>query len=230
MATVLVVEDERDLNRMIRDYLTSKGHDTHAAHDGAAALKAVFDARPDIVVLDLNLPNLDGLEVARVVATQTAIPTIITTARGEEHDRLAGLTAGADDYMVKPFSLPELALRIEAVLRRTRRGSVDTAGDTVVSAGDVHIDVDRRIVTVAGRRVDLTAAQFAILLTLAESPGRVFTRLQLLDAVQDTAYEGYERTVDVHIKNIRKRIEANPREPRRIVTVWGVGYRMEESE
>ncbi|MCG8479711.1 MAG: response regulator transcription factor [Spirochaetales bacterium] len=229
MATVLVVDDEHDLNRMICDYLASKGHDTRAAYDGAEAIRTVFDTHPDIIILDLNLPNLDGLEVARVVATQTAIPTIITTARGEEDDRLAGLTAGADDYVVKPFSLPELALRIEAVLRRTRRGPADTSQDTVVSVGDVHIDIDRRIVTVAGRRVDLTAAQFAILLTLAKSPGRVFTRLQLLDSVQDTTYDGYERTVDVHIKNIRKRIETDPHAPRRIVTVWGIGYRMEES-
>ncbi len=230
MATVLVVEDEHDLNRMICDYLASKGYKTRAAFDGAEAIRLVFDAPPDIIVLDLNLPNLDGLEVARVVATQTSIPTIITTARGEEDDRLAGFRAGADDYVVKPFSLPELALRIEAVLRRTDRRSADTSQDAVVSAGDVRIDVDRRIVTVAGRRVDLTAAQFSMLLTLAKSPGRVFTRLQLLESVQDTTYEGYERTVDVHIKNIRKRIETNPHEPRRIKTVWGVGYRMEESE
>lgn len=230
MATVLVVEDELDLNRMICDYLASKGHVPRAAFDGAEAIKAVFDDRPDIIVLDLNLPNLDGLEVARIVATQTSIPTIVTTARGEEDDRLAGFEAGVDDYVVKPFSLPELALRIEAVLRRTHGRSDATSTEAVVSVGDLHIDVDRRIVRVAGRRVDLTAAQFTMLLTLAKSPGRVFTRLQLLQSVQDGGYEGYERTVDVHIKNIRKRIETDPRDPRLITTVWGVGYRMEEAE
>jgi two-component system phosphate regulon response regulator OmpR len=231
MATVLVVEDETDLNRMIRDYLESKGFTTVEAGDGAGAVRAVFEQRPDIVLLDLNLPVLDGMHVARTIRAQTDVPIIVATARGEEEDRIDGFQAGVDDYVVKPFSLPELALRIEAVLRRVHAASArknDGETDEVV-AGDLRIDPARRRVLVHERPVELTAAQFAILRRLAESPGRVFTRMQLLESLQSDPYEGYERTVDVHIKNIRKAVEENPHEPRRIVTVRGVGYRLEET-
>lgn len=231
MARVLVVEDETQLNQMICDYLTHQGHETTPAYDGTTALRLTFELKPDIVVLDLNLPGLDGLDVARTITSQTDAPIIMTTARGEEEDRLEGFGVGADDYVVKPFSLPELAMRVAAVLRRSRRDvSAESPGSVaLVVVGDLTIDTDRHAVHKAGRRIDLTAAQFAILLRLASNPGRVYSRLQLLESFQPDAYEGYARSIDVHIKNIRKLIEDDPHAPRRIVTVWGVGYRMEEN-
>ncbi len=227
---VLIVEDEAELNTMIADFLVSRGFQAVSVYDGPSALRSVFEDPPDIVVLDLNLPGLAGLDVARTIVSQTTIPIVVTTARGEEEDRLAGFLSGADDYLVKPFSLPELALRIQAVLRRTE-GTIH--GDRRASAaktqrvGDLRMDADRRTVFVGDRRVELTAVQFDLLYLLASSPGRVFTRAQMLVAVQGEAFEGYERTIDVHVKNIRKRIEADPRRPRRLVTVRGVGYRLE---
>jgi two-component system OmpR family response regulator len=215
---------------MICDYLSHQGHEATPAHDGTSALRLAFELKPDLVILDLNLPGLDGLDVARTITSQTNVPIIMTTARGEEEDRLAGFGVGADDYVVKPFSLPELAMRVTAVLRRVQAGgsSGSTKTGTVVQVGDITIDNDRHAVHRAGRRIDLTAAQFAILSRLASNPGRVYSRLQLLESFQPDAYEGYERSIDVHIKNIRKLIEDDPHAPRRIVTVWGVGYRMEE--
>ena len=229
MHTILVVEDEPELNQMVRDFLTHRGYETIEARDGASALRTVFERAPDLVILDLNLPTLDGIDVARTIRAQTTTPVIMVTARGEEEDRLRGFEVGADDYVVKPFSLPELAMRVAAVLRRGTGGgqSADTPARIVV--GDLVIDPDRRTVHVGDRPVHMTAAQFAILSRLAAHPGRVYTRLQLLESFQEDAFEGYERSIDVHIKNIRKLIEENPREPRRVVTVWGVGYRMEAS-
>lgn len=235
MNTILVVEDEIELNQMVRDYLEHQGYRAVSATDGPEALRRVFAAPPDLVVLDLNLPGLDGIDVARTIRSQTAVPLILLTARGEEEDRLAGFDAGADDYVVKPFSLPELSMRIAAVLRRSAgAGRVPVAGiggddpaEAPLVVGDLVVDRIRRAIHVAGRDISPTAAQFAILERMASAPGRVFTRLQLLESFQQDAFEGYERTIDVHIKNIRKLIEADPRAPRRIVTVWGVGYRLE---
>ena len=228
---VLIVEDERDLNSMICDYLVSRGFAAEPVYDGAAAVRHIFEDPPDIVVLDLNLPGLGGLDVARTITTQTGIPIIVTTARGEEEDRLEGFLSGVDDYLVKPFSLPELALRISAILRRSAssRDAGRIGRDSVtVTVGNLRLDADRREVYVDDRRVALTAVQFAILHRLADSPGRVFTRLQLLESFQNQTFDGYERTIDVHIKNIRKRIEDNPRSPTRLLTVRGVGYRLED--
>ena len=227
MSTVLVVEDERDLNEMICDFLTHHGYETVAAFDGPGAIRMVFERQPDIVVLDLNLPHLDGIDVAKTITTQTSVPIIITTARGEEEDRLSGFSAGVDDYLVKPFSLPELAMRIAAILRRSSGPTAPETREPTVVAGDLVIDPQRRTVHVSGRSVSLTAAQFAILLRLAGNPGRVYSRLQLLESFQEDAFEGYERSIDVHIKNLRKQIEDDPRRPQRIVTVWGVGYRLQ---
>ncbi len=228
---VLIVEDEAELNAMICDFLASRGFETVSVYDGPSAVRSVFADPPDIVVLDLNLPGLAGLDVARTIVSQTAIPVVVTTARGEEEDRLAGFLSGADDYLVKPFSLPELALRIQAVLRRTegavRREGQAPSGRTLRVA-DLRIDPDRREVYVDDRSVELTALQFDLLYLLASAPGRVFTRARMLEAVQGERFEGYERTIDVHVKNIRKRIEADPKRPRRIVTVRGVGYRLED--
>ncbi len=227
---VLIVEDEPELNAMIRDFLASHGYSPVCVHDGAAAVRSVFEDPPDIVVLDLNLPGLAGLDVALTITSQTSIPIIVTTARGEEDDRLTGFLSGVDDYLVKPVSLPELALRIAAILRRTRAGAGhSTAGPSEpIRVGDLRIDPERREVYVGERRVELTSAQFSLLRRLAASPGRVFSRAELLDAMQGDAVEGYERTIDVHIKNIRKRIGDSARRPTRIVTVRGVGYRVED--
>lgn len=226
MPTVLVVEDEAELNQMICDYLTSRGHETIEARDGAEAVRLVFERRPDIMLLDLNLPVLDGLNVARTIRAQTNTPIIMATARGDEEDRIDGFETGADDYVVKPFSLPELALRIDAILRRSA-AAVPAEPEPEIVAGDLRMNTETRRVFAGGHEVELTAAQFAILRRLAEAPGRVFSRMQLLECMQADPYEGYERTIDVHIKNIRKAIEENPHEPLRIVTVRGVGYRLE---
>lgn len=228
MQTILVVEDEPDLNQMIADFLTHKGYATIQAYDGSTAMRLLFQSPPDLVILDLNLPHIDGIDVARTITTQTNVPVIIATARGEEEDRLHGFEVGADDYVVKPFSLPELAMRVAAVLRRAH-GTGQPDDDQLITVDDLVIDSDQYTVQVAGNSVHLTAAQFAILLHLARNPGRVYSRLQLLESFQQDSFEGYERTIDVHIKNIRKLIEADPRNPRRIVTVWGVGYRLERA-
>lgn len=230
MATILVVEDEAELNTIVCDYLGHRGYTTVGVMDGATALRKVFESTPDLVLLDLNLPGLDGLDVARTIRSQSGIPVIVTTARSDEEDRLAGFETGIDDYVVKPFSLPELAMRVAAVLRRTgNAGSHEGRRDGTIVAGDLIVDGERRVVVVGDREVHPTAAQFAVIQTLARSPGRVYTRLQLLESFQADAYEGYERTIDVHIKNLRKLIETNPRKPTRIVTVWGVGYRLESN-
>ncbi len=228
MQTILVVEDEPDLNQMIADFLTHEGYATIQAYDGSTAMRLLFQSPPDLVILDLNLPHVDGIDVARTITTQTNVPVIIATARGEEEDRLHGFEVGADDYVVKPFSLPELAMRVAAVLRRAH-GTGQPAADHLITVDDLVIDSDQYTVQVSGNPVHLTAAQFAILLHLARNPGRVYSRLQLLESFQQDSFEGYERTIDVHIKNIRKLIEADPRNPRRIVTVWGVGYRLERA-
>lgn len=226
MQTILVVEDEPDLNQMITDFLAHKGYAAVQAYDGSTAMRLLFQSPPDLVILDLNLPQVDGIDVARTITTQTNVPVIIATARGEEEDRLHGFEVGADDYVVKPFSLPELAMRVAAVLRRAH-GTGQPADAHLITVDDLVIDSEQYTVQVAGNLVHLTAAQFAILLHLARNPGRVYSRLQLLESFQQDSFEGYERTIDVHIKNIRKLIEADPRNPRRIVTVWGVGYRLE---
>lgn len=228
--TILVVEDETDLNQMMADYLTSQGYRTIQAYDGAGAIATVFQEQPGLIVLDLNLPRLDGLEVARTVIAETEIPIIIVSARGEEEDRLAGFNVGVDDYVVKPFSLAELSMRIGAVLRRSAKWESAGRGDDSqpIVVGSIVVDPARRVVTVGGHTVELTAAQFSILYAMARYPGRVFTRLQLLETFQDHAFAGYERTVDVHVGKIRKQIERDPRNPEILRTVWGVGYRIVE--
>lgn len=226
-AHILIVEDERELATMMTDYLTARGFRARAVFDGAAALKEVFSDPPRLVVLDLNLPGLDGIEVARTIRSQTGIPILIASARGEEEDRLDGFEVGADDYVVKPVSLPELVARITAILRRTQMDA-DHGDPPAIRLGNLVIDPGRRRVMVGDRPAHLTAAQFSVLERLASAPGRVFTRMQLLESFQADPYEGYERTIDVHIKNIRKQIEEDPRHPRLLTTEWGIGYRLEE--
>ncbi len=225
MRTVLVVDDEPEIVRLVRDYLERAGFAVVVAASGEAALRAVHRERPDIVVLDLGLPGLDGLDVARELRRTTSLPIIMLTARTEEADRVAGLELGADDYVSKPFSPRELVARVRAVLRRG--DSAASQGD-VVRAGSLLLDAGRMEVSVDGRPVELTATEFALLLHMARQPGRVFTRAQLLDAIHGVAVPSYERAVDAHVKNIRRKLEADPRAPRHLQTVFGVGYRVAE--
>jgi DNA-binding response OmpR family regulator len=224
MKTILVVDDEPKIVQVARDYLEHAGFTVLAAVDGVAALATARSAKPDLVILDLGLPGMDGLDVARALRKDSNVPIIMLTARGEETDKLIGLELGADDYVTKPFSPKELVARVRAVLRR-----VDTllasAGSDIIRAADMVLDVPRMQVTVGGRAVEMTPTEFELLATLARQPCRIFTRAQLLDAIHGVAFESYERAIDAHIKNIRRKIEPNPREPRYILMVYGVGYK-----
>jgi len=220
-----VVDDEVKIARPVRDYLEKAGFRVLTAYDGPTALAQFRQERPDLVVLDLNLPGMDGLDVARAIRRAGNTPIIMLTARVEEADRVAGLELGADDYVTKPFSMRELLARVRAVLRRS---GAERQPLPLIRVGDLLIDREKRRVTVAGKAVELTTTEFDLLTVLASSPGRVFSRMELLDRVQGVAYEGYERTIDVHIKNLRKKIEPDPRHPRYILTVYGVGYRLAE--
>jgi DNA-binding response OmpR family regulator len=222
MKTVLVVDDEPKIVQLARDYLEHAGFAVVTAADGRAALDEVRRRRPDLVVLDLGLPRLDGLDVTRSIRGDSNLPIIMLTARDDEVDKLVGLELGADDYLTKPFSPRELVARVKAVLRRTERQA--EPGD-VIRAGDLTLDVPRMRAELAGRPIDLTATEFQLLATLAAQPGRIFTRSQLLDAVHGVAFESYERAIDTHVKNIRRKLEPDPREPRYVLTVYGVGYR-----
>jgi two-component system, OmpR family, alkaline phosphatase synthesis response regulator PhoP len=226
MTTVLVVEDEIEIARVVRDYLDSAGFEVIVVGDGGSAIASVRSAKPDLLVLDLGLPGRDGLDVAREIRRWSNTPIVMLTARGDETDRVVGLELGADDYVVKPFSPKELVARIRAVLRRTRAAE---RGAEVLRAGDVEIDTGKMRVTVAGRAVELTPTEFQLLSTLVAEPGRVFTRGQLLDAVHGVAIESYERAIDAHVKNIRRKIEPQPGSPRYLVTVHGVGYRFADA-
>jgi two-component system, OmpR family, alkaline phosphatase synthesis response regulator PhoP len=226
--SVLVVDDEPGIVRLVRDYLERAGFEVIVATDGDGALRAARQQRPDLVILDLGLPGLDGLDVARSLRRDADVPIIMLTARTEEVDRVAGLELGADDYVTKPFSPRELVARVRAVLRRTEAARVQ---DDVVRVGDaIVLDTPRMEATVDGRQVELTPTEFALVAYMARQPGRVFTRAQLLDAVHGVAVESYERAIDAHVKNIRRKIEADPRAPRHLQTVFGVGYRLAEHE
>jgi DNA-binding response OmpR family regulator len=226
MTTVLVVEDEMEIARVVRDYLADAGFEVIVVGDGSSAVASVRSAKPDLMILDLGLPGRDGLDVAREVRRWSQTPIVILTARGDESDRIVGLELGADDYVVKPFSPKELVARVRAVLRRTRTSA---HGAEVLRVADVEIDTAKMLVTAAGRRVDLTPTEFEILATLAREPGRVFTRSQLLDAVHGVAIESYERAIDAHVKNIRRKLEPTPGVPRYVQTVHGVGYRFADA-
>ena len=228
MTTILVVEDELSIARLVRDYLEHAGFEVIVAGEGEVALSSVRGARPDLVVLDLGLPGRDGLDVTRELRRTTNLPIVMLTARGDEADRIVGLELGADDYVVKPFSPKELVARVRAVLRRTATAARD-GGPEVLRAADVEVDVPRMRVRVGGRVVDLTPTEFELVSTMVRQPGRVFTRGQLLDAVHGVAFESYERAVDAHVKNIRKKIEPSPGRPRYLLTVHGVGYRFADA-
>ncbi|MEW5990945.1 MAG: response regulator transcription factor [Chloroflexota bacterium] len=231
MKTILVVDDEPKIIQLARDYLEHAGYAVVTAADGRAALQAVESDAPDLVVLDLGLPEIDGLEVTRRLRQAGDIPIVMLTARDDELDKLLGLELGADDYVTKPFSPRELVARVRAVLRRSDltagTGSRAESGDAgqVLHAGDVAVDVARMRVSVAGREVELTPTEFQLLVALARRPGRILTRSQLLDAVHGVAFESYERAIDTHVKNLRRKLEPDPRVPRHVLTVHGVGYR-----
>jgi DNA-binding response OmpR family regulator len=222
MKTVLVVEDEHSIALLIRDYLERAGYGVILASDGGSAITHARVDTPDLIVLDLGLPGKDGLDALREMRRFSETPVVIVTARGDETDRIIGLELGADDYVVKPFSPRELVARVRAVLRRGERAASET---TVLRIGEVTIDREKMRVEIGGHTVDLTPTEFGLVAALASAPRRVFTRGQLLDAVHGVSFESYERAIDAHIKNIRRKIEPAPATPRYILTVHGVGYR-----
>jgi DNA-binding response OmpR family regulator len=221
--TILVVDDEPQIVQLVRDYLEHSGFTVLTATDGTSALRVARERQPDLVVLDLGLPGLDGLDVTRSLRREGAMPVVMLTARGEESDKLVGLELGADDYLTKPFSPKELVARVRAVLRRSEAAA--EAPELIRVGDDVLLDVPRMEASVGGRRIDLTPTEFKLLSTLARQPGRVFTRGQLLDAIHGVAFDSYERAVDAHVKNLRRKIEPDPRSPRYLQTVFGIGYR-----
>ena len=225
--TVLVVDDEPRIVQLARDYLENAGFAVLTAGDGTSAVHAFRTRHPDLVVLDLGLPELDGLDVTRAIRAESATPIVMLTARDDELDKLLGLELGADDYITKPFSPRELVARVRAVLRRTEGAAAATEPDRI-AVGDLVLDVPRMRVEVGGMPAELTPTEFTLLATMARQPGRIFTRSQLLDAVHGVAFESYERAIDAHVKNVRRKIEPNPREPRYVLTVYGVGYRVAE--
>ncbi len=226
MATILVVDDEPRIVQIVRDYLQHGGFTVLVASDGPTALRTARTGRPDLIVLDLALPGQDGLDVARTLRRDGDVPIIMLTARSDESDKLVGLELGADDYMTKPFSPKELVARIRTVLRRAE--GLKQPLELIRVGDDVELDVSRMQALFAGRTVDLTRTEFQLLAALARQPGRVFSRAQLLDAVRGVAFDSYERAIDAHIKNIRRKIEPEPRSPRYVLTVFGVGYRFAE--
>ena len=222
MKTILVADDEPRIVDLARDYLEHAGFAVITAADGPSALMMARTRKPDVMVLDLGLPGMDGLDVARALRRETSLPIVMLTARDDELDRVLGLEIGADDYVTKPFSPRELVARVRAILRRVDRQ--DEPGDRIEASG-VSIDQARMRVEIEGRTVELTPTEFQLLTTLARQPGRVFTRLQLLDAIHGIAFESYERAIDAHVKNLRRKLEPDPSRPRFVLTVYGVGYR-----
>lgn len=220
--TIMVVDDEPRLVALLESYLTQEGYRVTCCYDGRQALAAARKEHPDLIILDLMMPVMDGFEFMRLHRAERNTPIILLTARVEDDDKVLGLELGADDYITKPFKPRELMARVRAVLRRV--GETAPQGKVLEAAG-ILLDRERRLVQAGGREVDLTPSEFDILTALMSEPGRVFTRLDLLDVIQGVRYEGYERTIDTHIKNLRAKIEEDPRHPRWIETVYGVGYR-----
>jgi DNA-binding response OmpR family regulator len=220
--TVLIVDDAADLRMMVKSYLGAEGFRVVTAANGREALFVARSEKPDLILLDLMMPELGGYEFMRQYSKEADTPIIMLTARLEEHDKVLGLELGADDYVTKPFSPRELTARVRAVLRRAGRVS---AGPEVLRAADIELERETRQVRAAGRSVDLTNFEFELLAVLMAAPGRVFSRQELLIQVQGEAFEGYERNVDVHVRHLRQKIEPDPANPRYIETVYGAGYR-----
>lgn len=222
---VMVVEDEVKLRELVRSYLEREGMDVFSTGSGAEAIHYAGRSTLDLVILDLGLPDVPGEEVARELRSVSDVPILMLTAKSEERDRIAGLELGADDYVTKPFSPRELILRVGAILRRGRAGADDPGGASF-GAGRLVIDEDRRRVEVDGKAVELTPTEWGILVALAAVPGRVYSRFELINRVRGYEYEGYERTIDSHVKNLRRKIELDPSDPRLVETVLGAGYRL----
>lgn len=226
MSSVLVVDDEPQIATIARDYLTRAGFSVAVAADGAAGLEMARRMRPDLVVLDLRLPRLDGFDLARALRRETDVPIIMLTARVDEADRLRGFEVGADDYITKPFSPRELVARVSSVLRRAR---YDPERTSRFEVADLSIDPTKLRVERDGTPIDLTPTEFQLLSALARHPGRVYTRAQLLDAVRGSEIESYERAIDAHVKNVRRKLERDPHRPRYLLTVYGIGYKFTEA-
>lgn len=222
MQTILIVEDEPELVKVLRSYLEQAGFNVISANRGDSGLSTWEHKHPDLVILDLNLPGMDGLDVARAIRRKSSCPIVMLTARVEETDQILGLELGADDYVVKPFSPRVVVSRVRALLRRVEASQVS---QQILRVADLVIDLEAHTVTRDNTGLELTPTEFNLLATLAGQPGRAFSRLQLLEASQGTAYEGYERTIDAHIKNLRAKLEIDPRNPLYIETVFGIGYR-----
>ena len=222
---ILVVEDENNIRANMIAFLEAEGFEAIPAKDGAEALKLFSDRIPDLVILDLMLPKVDGLEVCKTIRRDSNVPIIMVTARDEEIDKLLGLELGADDYITKPFSLRELKARIKAVLRRTKSGVVKSNEEEILTFGNLEVNLDRREVKKDGEIIYLTPSEYSILTTLCQNVGRPYSRLQLLNATLGESYAGYERAIDTHVSNLRKKIEPNPQKPVYILTVYGLGYK-----
>jgi two-component system alkaline phosphatase synthesis response regulator PhoP len=219
---ILVVDDKKELRSLLKAYLTEEGFDIVLASDGREALFAARQEKPDLIILDLMMPEMGGYEFIRLYSREADTPVIILTAKLEENDKVLGLELGADDYVTKPFSMRELTARVRAVLRRAAKQSEQ---QDILRAADITLDRAGRVVTVGDIQVDLTTSEFELLAVLMAAPGRAFSRLELLDRLQGTAFEGYERTIDVHIHNLRDKIETDVSKPRYVETVYGAGYR-----
>lgn len=223
--TVLIVDDEPKIVQIARDYLENAGFSVLAANSGEAALASVRSQTVDLIVLDLGLPDIDGLDVCRQVRRNSNVPIVMLTARDEEADKLVGLELGADDYVTKPFSPKELVARVRAVFRRVEAAEKPPE---VIRALDITLEMESMRLRVGERNVELTPTEFQLLAKLASQPGRIFTRSQLLESIHGVAIESYERAIDAHIKNLRRKIEPEPSQPRYILTVYGVGYRFSD--
>jgi len=224
---VLVVDDEPQIVKVLKAYLENGGYQVLTALDGKTALATFRQESPDFIILDLNLPGMDGMEVCQVIRDESDVPILMLTARVQEADKLTGLDLGADDYVIKPFSPREVVARVRNILRRTK-GETDTQEQ--IQVGDLRIDLGEHRVMAAERQVDLTPTEFDILTVLARQPKRVFSRLQIMELAQGSILEGYERSIDVHIKNIRLKLEEDPKNPVYIQTIFGIGYKLEGSK
>lgn len=224
---ILVVDDEPQILKVLIAYLEKAGYQVFSASDGVAAISTFHKEHPDFLILDLNLPGMDGLEVCKAIRRDSNIPILMLTARVEEADKLIGLELGADDYVIKPFSPREVVARVKTIMRRA---ASETVKSELIIVGDLAIDLEQHTVQRAGVSIDLTPTEFDILVALAKQPKRVFTRLQIMEQAQGDAFEGYERTIDAHIKNIRLKLEPNPKKPVYIQTVFGIGYKLEVQE
>ena len=223
---ILVVDDEKKIVDIVKAYLERERYQVIVAYDGEEALDIAREQQPDLLVLDLMLPGISGWDVCRILRKESDIPIIMLTARDEVTDKIVGLELGADDYVTKPFEPKELVSRVKSVLRRSQGSTTYSA---ILKVGELSIDVEKRLARIAGEEVELTSTEFDLLKIMAQHPGRVYSRMKLLDEAQGDSYEGYERTIDSHIKNLRKKVELDPNHPKRIITVYGVGYKLQEN-